>query len=156
MTLWTRQLVSTPSRIHDVFSRDFRTIVHPSSSPSASFTDGSRLPLSIKKIGSTVIETSLLHSESPNNWFVVHMQQTLMLFWRLLKYTRIWRSSHDGTYAWLRVGGLLDGSMLKQRMCALQSFSPCSVWFVYFLSRFSHLIRFAVVTIICEYLIHLH
>jgi coatomer subunit beta' len=51
------------TRNHDVLSGNLQTISDPSSSPSTSFTDGSRLPLSTKEIGSTeIFATSLLHS----------------------------------------------------------------------------------------------
>ena len=57
------------TRNHDVLSGNLQTISDPSSSPSTSFADGSRLPLSTKEIGSTeIFATSLLHS--PNGRFV--------------------------------------------------------------------------------------
>ena len=43
------------TRNHDVLSGNLQTISDPSSSPSTSFADGSRLPLSTKEIGSTEI-----------------------------------------------------------------------------------------------------
>ena len=52
---------------HNVLSGNLQTISDPSSSPltSTSFTDGSRLPLSTKEIGSTeIFATSLLHSSN--------------------------------------------------------------------------------------------
>jgi coatomer subunit beta' len=55
------------TRNHDVLSGNLQTI---SNSSSSSSTDGSRLPLSTKEIGSTeIFATSLLHS--PNGQFVV-------------------------------------------------------------------------------------
>ncbi|KAF8814154.1 hypothetical protein BYT27DRAFT_7266764 [Phlegmacium glaucopus] len=56
------------SRNHDVLSGNLQTISDPSSSPSTSFTDGTRLPLTTKEISSTeIFSTSLLHS--PNGRF---------------------------------------------------------------------------------------
>ena len=85
----TLQLVST--RIHDVFSRKFRTIAHPSSSPSASFTDGSgRLPLNQRN-------RLILHIITPLRVQIrqrpipSRTMQGHMLFWKLnpnLKYTK--------------------------------------------------------------------
>ena len=54
------------TRNHDALSGNFQAISDPSSSPSTSFTDGSRLPLSTKEISSTeIFAIPLLHSTRP-------------------------------------------------------------------------------------------
>jgi coatomer subunit beta' len=86
------------TRNHDVLSGNLQTISDPSSSPSTSFTDGSRLPLSTKEIGSTeIFATSLLHS--PNGRFV-----TVVGDGEYIIYTSLaWRNKSFGngiSFAW--------------------------------------------------------
>ena len=71
---------STITRIHDVFSRNLRTIAYSSSFPQPrSYT--AAVSLSIDEIGSTeIFATSLLHSKLPNHLF---RMQRHMLLWRL-------------------------------------------------------------------------
>ena len=87
------------TRNHDVLSGNLQTISDPSSSsPSASFTDGSRLPLSTKEIGSTeIFATSLIHSS--NGRFV-----TVVGDGEYIIYTSLaWRNKSFGngiSFAW--------------------------------------------------------
>ena len=86
------------TRNHDVLSGNLQTISDPSSSPSTSFADGSRLPLSTKEIGSTeIFATSLLHS--PNGRFV-----TVVGDGEYIIYTSLaWRNKSFGngiSFAW--------------------------------------------------------
>jgi coatomer subunit beta' len=87
------------TRNHIVLSGNLQTITDPSSSPSTSFTDGSRLlPLSSKEIGSTeIFATSLLHS--PNGRFI-----TVVGDGEYIIYTSLaWRNKsfgNDISFAW--------------------------------------------------------
>ena len=86
------------TRNHVVLSGNLQTITDPFSSPSTSFTDGSRLPLSTKEIGSTeIFATSLLHS--PNGRFV-----TVVGDGEYIIYTSLaWRNKSFGngiSFAW--------------------------------------------------------
>jgi len=84
------------TRNHDVLSGNLQTISDPS--PSTSFTDGTRLPLTTKEIGSTeIFSTSLLHS--PNGRFV-----TVVGDGEYIIYTSLaWRNKSFGngiSFAW--------------------------------------------------------
>ena len=85
---------------HNVLSGNLQTISDPSSSPltSTSFTDGSRLPLSTKEIGSTeIFATSLLHSS--NGRFVTAVGDGKYIIYTSLA----WRNKSFGngiSFAW--------------------------------------------------------
>ena len=85
---------------HDVLSGNLQTISDPSSSSltSTSFTDGSRLPLSTKEIGSTeIFATSLLHSS--NGRFVTAVGDGKYIIYTSLA----WRNKNFGngiSFAW--------------------------------------------------------
>ena len=83
------------TRNHDVLSGNIQTI---SSSDDASFSDGARIPLSVKEIGSTeIFATSLIHS--PNGRFV-----TVVGDGEYITYTALaWRNKSFGngiSFAW--------------------------------------------------------
>ncbi|KAJ3513632.1 hypothetical protein NLJ89_g2841 [Agrocybe chaxingu] len=84
---------------HTVFSGNLQTISHPSDdSPTSSFADGTRLPLSTKEIGSTeIFANSLMHSA--NGRFV-----TVVGDGEYITYTALaWRNKSFGngiSFAW--------------------------------------------------------